>query len=210
MGGAGFGADSPFGDRAAGRRRRGRQTGPTKGPNTTSNLTIPFRVSILGGVVPISLRDPKTGGIKSVDVTIPVGIESGKKIKLRELGDPSPNGGPNGDLVLTIQVEKHPFYDRDGDNLRVRVPVSLKEAALGGKVDVPTPYGVVVVKIKPGSTSGEKLRLKGYGVRTGKGTEGDLYVVLEVALPKSWTPEDLAALEKMKLDRSNPREKLLF
>ncbi|MBQ9811845.1 MAG: J domain-containing protein [Thermoguttaceae bacterium] len=207
-GGAGFGG-GPFGARSRARARR-KPTGPEKGPNTTSSLKIPFRTSIVGGVVPISIRDVQSGKIKSVDVKVPVGIESGKKIKLREMGDPSPNGGPNGDLILTIDVEPHPFYTRDGLDLRVRVPITLKEAALGGKVDVPTPHGVVSVKAPAGTTTGSKLRVKGFGVRPGKGADGNLYVVFEVALPQTWSKEDLKLLEKMKLDGSNPREKLAF
>lgn len=208
--GAGFSA-GPFGTRGRGRAgTRRKSAGPEKGPNTTSTLKIPFRTSIVGGVVPISIRDVQTGKIKSVDVKVPGGVESGKKIKLREMGDPSPNGGPNGDLILTIDVEPHPFYTRDGLDLRVRVPISLKEAALGGKVDVPTPHGVVSVKVPAGSTTGSKLRVKGFGVRPGKGADGNLYVVFEVALPQTWSKEDLKLLEKMKLDGSNPREKLAF
>ncbi|MBP5622522.1 MAG: J domain-containing protein [Thermoguttaceae bacterium] len=208
--GAGF-SSGPFNARGRGRAgARRKSTGPEKGPNTTSTLKIPFRTSIVGGVVPISIRDLQTGKIKSVDVKVPGGVESGKKIKLREMGDPSPNGGPNGDLILTIDVEPHPFYTRDGLDLRVRVPISLKEAALGGKVDVPTPHGVVSVKVPAGSTTGSKLRVKGFGVRPGKGTDGNLYVVFEVALPQTWSKEDLKLLEKMKLDGSNPREKLAF
>jgi DnaJ-class molecular chaperone len=205
------GGGSPFGARdhgfGAGTRRR--PAGPQKGANMTSSLTIPFKTSIIGGVVPLSIRDPETNKTKSVDVKIPAGIEAGKKIKLREMGAPSPNGGPKGDLILTIDVEPHEFYTRDGKDLRVRVPITLKEAALGGKVDVPTPHGVVGVKIPAGSTTGTKLRIKGFGVRADKGKDGNLYAVFEVATPKKWSKEDLELLEKMKLDDSDPREKLV-
>ncbi len=201
------GAGGPFG----GARKTRRRPGPTKGANTTSALEIPFKTAILGGSLPLSLRDSATGNIKSVDVKIPAGIESGKKIKLRGLGEPGSDGGSSGDLLLTITVAPHPFYTRDGNDLRARVPITLKEAVLGGKVDVPTPYGVVGVKVPPCSSTGTKLRLKGFGVRQGNGVEdGNLYVVFDVALPKSWSNDDLKLLDKMKLDDANPRANLNF
>ena len=209
MGGAGA--------RGSRRGARARNNAPVKGQNTRSDFTIDFKTSILGGKVALALRDSPTGKIKSVDVDVPCGVESGAKIKLRELGDPGINGGANGDLILTIRVQPHPFYTRDGNDLRARVPISLKEAAFGGKVDVPTPYGVATVKVPPGSTTGTKLRLKGYGVRgksdksKGASSEsGNLYVVFEVCLPKTWSKEDLALLEKMKLDENVGRDKLVF
>lgn len=209
MGGGGnpFGmGGGPFG----GGRRSRRRAAPEKGQNTTSSLTVPFKVAVMGGVVPISARDPKSGKTKSIDVKIPVGLESGQKIKLREMGDPSPNGGPAGDLVITVTVDTHPYYSRDGKELYVRVPISLKEAALGGKVDVPTPYGLAGVKIPAGATTGTKLRLKGFGVRPPQGEAGNLYVLFEVALPKTWSEEDKALLDKMTLDMPDPRDDMQF
>ncbi len=212
-GGMGAGGGNPFGMGGGpfgGGRRSRRRAAPEKGQNTTSSLTVPFKVAVMGGVVPISARDPKSGKTKSIDVKIPVGLESGQKIKLREMGDPSPNGGPAGDLVITVAVDTHPYYSRDGKELYVRVPISLKEAALGGKVDVPTPYGLAGVKIPAGATTGTKLRLKGFGVRPPQGEAGNLYVLFEVALPKTWSKEDIALLDKMKLDMPDPREDMQF
>ncbi len=209
----GFGGGNPFGGAAQGRggRSRRRPPSPEKGDDATSSLSIPFKTAILGGTVPISLRDSKTGAVKSVDVKIPAGLESGKKIKLRGMGDPGRNGGANGDLIITVAVESHPFYSRDGRNLHVRVPISLKEAAFGAKVDVPTPYGTVTLTIPPGSTSGSKLRVKGFGVRNGKKTEdGDLYAVCEIQTPKSWSKEDLELLEKIKASTPELRERFEF
>lgn len=209
MGGNPFGGAAgggPFG----GRGRSRRSAAPEKGANTASRLLVPFKIAVLGGVMPISVRDPKSGKVKSVDVKIPVGIEAGKKIRLSGMGDPSPNGGPAGDLIVTIDVDTHQFFSRDGDELYVRVPISLKEAAFGGKVDVPTPYGVVSVKIPEGATTGTKLRLKGFGVRRGKGNDGNLYVLFEIVTPKVWDQEDLELLRKMKLQSDNPRDGLTF
>lgn len=215
-GGMGAGNGSPFGsgfsfteNMGRGGRARRKPAGPVKGANTVSSVVIPLRLAVLGGKLPLAVHDPQTGKTKNVDVTIPVGIESGKKIKLRGMGEPSPNGGQNGDLVVTVTVAPHPYYSREGNDLYLRTPVTLKEAALGGKIDVPTPHGVVGVKIPAGSTTGTKLRLKGFGVRPGKGSaDGNLYVVFDVALPKKWSSEDLALLEKMKLDDVDPRQNL--
>lgn len=202
---SGMGGGSPFGS-----ARRSRKRAPEKGANVTAALTVPFKVAVLGGVVPISAHDPASGKIKSIDVKIPVGVETGQKIKLRGMGAESPNGGPTGDLILTVTVDGHPYYSRDGKELYVRVPISLKEAAMGGKVDVPTPYGVAGVKIPAGATTGTKLRLKGFGIRPAKGESGNLYVIFEVALPKTWNKDDLELLEKMKLDMPDPREDIHF
>lgn len=212
MGGGAFGGGNPFGGGGpfGGSRGRARRRAPEKGANATLKLRIPFKTAILGDVYPISARDPKTGKMKTIDVKIPIGIESGQKIKLREMGEPSPNGGPAGDLIVTVEVDGHQYFTRDGSELYVRVPISLKEAALGGKVDVPTPHGLVSIKIPKGTTTGTKLRLKGMGVRPEKGERGNLYALFEVALPKSWTEEDLALLEKMTLDMPNPRDDFKF
>lgn len=210
MGGGGGAQGNPFGGFGfgGGGRRSRRQSAPAKGPDTTSTAEIPFRLAVLGGKLPVNVRDPQTGKSKAIDVTIPAGVESGKKMRLRGLGDPGAYGGPNGDLILTVNVASHPFYTREGKDLYVRLPVTILEAAVGGKIDVPTPYGVVALKIQGGSTTGTKLRIKGFGVRTGKGADGDLFVVLELQAPKKWSKEDLEKLSTLKLDVPDLRSKL--
>ena len=115
---------------------------------------------------------------------IPAGIEDGKAIRLRGQGEPSPNGGPPGDLLITVRVAPHSYFRRDGLDLIARVPVTVAEAALGGKVDVPTPHGTISLKVPPGTSSGTRLRAKGQGVKTSDGRIGDLYAEIAIAIPK--------------------------
>ncbi len=187
---------------------RSRRRASSRGADTTSSLTIDFKTSILGGKIPITVRDPQSGTTRNLDVTIPPGIESGKKIRLRGQGEPGVGGGEKGDLLIAVTVKPHAYYSREGKNLTVRLPISLQEAAFGATVDFPTPYGEVKLKIPAGSTSGAKLRLKGYGVRGGKGADGDLFAVFEVQLPKEWSKSDLEALKSLSSQPSNLRSGL--
>ncbi|MDO5566228.1 MAG: J domain-containing protein, partial [Planctomycetia bacterium] len=204
-GGAG-GAD-PFGSfrqETSGPRRR-RKAGPVKGENINYTVEIPLQTAVRGGKVPLNF-DNGTGKISSVDVNIPKGIEEGKKIRLRTLGLPGSNGGEAGDLVLTVKIQDHPFYSRKGNDLYVRVPITFKEAALGGKIDVPTPAGTVTVSVPAGATSGTRLRLKGQGipavVKEGKVEKeaGNLYIEFEVQLPTNWSKTDQELIQKLNAD----------
>ena len=201
----------PFGGFGFGGSRRRRKAGPAAGESVTRSVEIPFSTAVTGGS--ISLAYQKSNGKKeTIDVKIPAGIEDGKKIRLRGMGGEGSNGGPAGDLILEVHVTPHPFFTRQGKNLYVRVPITLKEAALGGKTDVPTPGGTVSVTIPPGSTTGTKLRLKEQGVPAGKDgvKKGDLFIEFEVQLPKKWSASDLELLRKLEdqpapADRGNIR-----
>jgi molecular chaperone DnaJ len=144
-------------------------------------------------------------------VRIPAGVADGQKIKLRGKGQPSPDGGPAGDIILTVNVRKHPVFERDGLNLRVNVPVTFTEAALGATIEVPTLGGnPVKLKVAPGTPSGRVLRVKGRGVQTSKGT-GDLLAVVQIAVPSHLSKD---AEEKLKefaaeLPDENPRADLI-
>lgn len=163
---------------AGGRRRTtSRPVAPQHGANVRQEFEIPLATAVLGGTTEFYLNH------KKLAVNIPPGVETGSKIRLRERGQPSPNGGPPGDLILMIKVSDHPHFRRKGANLELTLPVSVEEAALGAKVDVPTPTSKVALSIPPGSSSGRKLRLKGQGVRRTDGTAGDLIVVLTIELP---------------------------
>lgn len=144
----------------------------------------------MGGTTEFYLNNEKLA------VKIPPGVETGSKIRLRERGQPSPNGGPSGDLILMIKVSEHPHFRRKGQNLELTLPVTLPEAALGAKVDVPTPTATVALSIPPGSSSGRRLRLKGQGVRGRDGTAGDLIVILQIELPKSMDDESKKLIEQ--------------
>ncbi len=120
-----------------------------------------------------------------VTVKIPAGVETGSRIRFAGKGAAGPAGGPAGDLYLVVEVAPHPFFRREGDDIRLELPVTVAEAAFGGKVEVPTLDGPVSLTIPPGSSSGTTLRLRERGGRRLKGGRGDQYVTLKVVLPKS-------------------------
>lgn len=120
-----------------------------------------------------------------VAVRIPAGVDAGSRIRLAGKGAAGPGGGPAGDLYLVVEVAPHPFFRRDGDDIKLELPVTVAEAALGTKVEVPTLDGPVSLTIPPGSSSGTTLRLRERGVHRLKGGRGDQYVTLRVVLPKS-------------------------
>lgn len=163
------------------------QPRPTKGADRTATTTISFRGAVEGTTVSLRAADGET-----VEVRIPKGIRDGQKVRARGKGSPGTAG--RGDLMVTVQVREHPFFQRDGDDLRVQVPVAFDEAALGATVEVPTLAGPVKVKVPAGSQSGRVLRLKGRGVASAKHT-GDLLVELQVAVPAELSDEARAAVE---------------
>src|SRR5205085_4466250 len=117
--------------------------------------------------------------------------------RLRGQGEPGGNGASAGDLLVTVHVAPHPFFTRRGNHLEVKVPVTLAEAALGAKVDVPTPQGTISLTIPPGTSSGKKLRAKGRGVETKGGEPGDLYAEIQIVLPKPLEPDDLELIRRL-------------
>jgi DnaJ-class molecular chaperone len=184
------------------RAGRGRSRGPLPGADLSAELTVPFNTSVLGGQATINVH--RSGKPESLQVKIPAGVESGKKIRLRGQGEPSPNGGPNGDLLITITVANHPYFKRNGQNLELRLPVTLGEAAIGAKVDLPTPGGTMSLTVPPGSSSGKRLRVKGQGVRDVSGGAGDLYVELQIKLPEQLDDESKQAIERIERLYSEP------
>ncbi|GHT21208.1 molecular chaperone DnaJ [Planctomycetales bacterium] len=184
FGGRGFGSVSPDDFANAGIH-------PVAGRDVIQELSIPFVLSVTGGKTDITLRRPD-GKEEAFSVTIPAGIESGKKIRLPGLGAKGTHGGQAGNLLLTVNVEKHPYYSREGNKLYVKLLVTLKEAVFGAKIEVPTPKGSVTLSVPVGSTSGTKLRIKNHGI-----AGNDLFAELSVVLPKKWSEEDKALLEKL-------------
>ncbi len=197
FGGGGFGSTSG-GFRGAG--------GPSKGRDVTASTTLDFVTAIKGETIKL-----QPSGGSSITVKIPAGVSDGQKIKLKGKGEPSMDGGPAGDLVLTVSVRKHPVFERDGLNLRVNVPVTFVEAALGATIEVPTLGGdPVKLRVAPGTPSGRILRVKGRGVTSSRGI-GDLLAEVQVAVP-SRIPDDalahLTAFEKA-MPAENPRTQLI-
>ena len=193
------------GGRGQGAGGRQRQAPSQKGGNTRHELEIPLQTAVQGGKTEFYLNDEK------LSVNIPAGVETGSKIRLRDRGQPSPNGGPSGDLILLIKVSDHPCFRRNGRNLELNLPVSVGEAVLGAKIDIPTPSGTVALSIPANSSSGRRLRLKGQGVKQRDGSAGDLFVVLQIEVPKEADEESQKLIEQF--DARNPvplRDGLLF
>ena len=147
----------------------------------------------------------------TLDLNVPAGVTDGQVLRLKGKGQPSHDGGPAGDLVLTVAVRKHPVFEREGLNLRVDVPVTFAEAALGATIEVPTLDGAPVkLRVAPGTPSGRVLRVKGRGVTTSKGT-GDLLAEVVIAVPSHLPDKAKDALEKFAaaMPAENPRDELL-
>jgi molecular chaperone DnaJ len=170
----------------------GTRAGPTPGRDLQASATLPFREAAIGSTQVLSVDG------HSITVRIPAGVRDGQRIKLPGKGQPSPNGGPPGDLVITVSVPPHPVFALDGNNLRLTLPVTFAEAALGSRVDVPTlDGGSVTVKVPGGTASGKTLRVKGKGITTAKGT-GDLLVTIAVAVPQRVSGKAKEALEALR------------
>ena len=179
----------------------GFQRGPQKGSDVAATTEVSFRQAATGDT--ITLRT-STG---TITTRLPVGVRDGQKIRLRGKGRPGTNGGPAGDLILTVRVASHPVFTTEGKNLRVRVPVSFDEAALGAQVDVPALDGErVTIKIPSGTASGQTLRVKGRGLEAKDGT-GDLLATIEVVVPSKLSRKAKEALQAFGLEtaKDDPR-----
>ena len=161
--------------------RRQRRT--ARGADLHFHLVVDFLDAVNGGARQVTLPD---GG--SLSVTIPAGIEDGQTLRLRGKGAPSPGEGAPGDALIEISVRPHKFFAREGDDIRLELPVTLKEAALGAKIKAPTPTGAVMLTVPKGANTGTVLRLKGKGVQR-PGGRGDELVTLKIMLPDEPDPE---------------------
>ena len=191
--------------RAGGPRRRRAET-PSRGADLEASVEVPLSTAVLGGET--SLLVQRNDRQETIRVKVPRGIDEGKKIRLRGQGNPSGEGGPPGDLLLTVHVTPHPHFHRRGANLHLKLPITLGEAIEGAKVDVPTPQGTVALRVPPGSSSGTKLRIKGHGVSVGD-TTGDLLVECQVVLPSSLSDDERQWLREFETRHPlNPRDKV--
>lgn len=152
---------------------------PRKGADLRAELTLDFTTACKGGERTLQLQ-----GAGPVTVRIPAGVSDGGTLRLRGKGRPGPAGGPAGDLLLTVHVASDPHFERDGDHLRLEVPVTLSEALRGTQVEVPTLDGAVKLRVPPGAQSGQVLRVRGKGVARRGRPAGDLLVTLRVRLPE--------------------------
>ena len=170
---------------------------PVKGQDYLMRLTIPFRQAVLGGERRVDLD--RDGHVDSLQVRIPAGVESGQKLRIPGKGGASPSGGPAGDLMLELTVTRDQRFRREGRDLFTTVKVSFTGACLGTSAEVETLEQTRRIKVKPGTRSGSKIRLKGFGVPGRPGKEaGDLYAVIEVEVPNSLTDQQKKLLEQLR------------
>lgn len=182
-----FGEDifSAFG---GGQQRASRKV--RKGQDISYTMQVDFLSAAQGAEKKISLNG------KNINVKIPAGTESGQTLRLKGLGQEGLNGGQPGDVLITLNVGKHPYFLQEGNNILLEVPISVKEAILGAKITVPTLGGKVAVSVPPYSSSGDKLRLKGKGIKNKKGF-GDEIITLKITAPKTKNAALEEALAKL-------------
>ncbi|MFA7596239.1 MAG: DnaJ C-terminal domain-containing protein [Novosphingobium sp.] len=172
---------------------------PPRGSNVQYRLTVPFADAATRQDQRITLADGKT-----IDLKLPAGVENGTQMRLKGKGESGPGGA--GDALVTIEIQPHAFFRREGDDIRLDLPISLDEAVNGAKVKVPTVEGAVMLTIAPGSGSGKTLRLKGKGFSRKDGARGDQFVTLQVELPPD--DKDLAKRLEGWRDSRNLRGRL--
>ena len=186
----------------AGRQKRG----PQRGGDVEQPVEISFAESVRGTQRRLNLilrsedgREEK----RDVTVKIPPGVKDGAQVKVSGKGASSSTGGPNGDLYLKVGVKADPFWKREGNNLRIEVPVTFAEAALGAQIGVPTLDGSVQLKIPAGTQSGQTFRLSGRGIAPKTGAAGDELVTVKVTVPKDLSERERELIEELKVERED-------
>lgn len=196
-GGAEFGDifEQLFGARGgAGRQRAPRAPQPpVRGSDIEYPISLSFEDAARGISLPLQIR--RGGQLETIEIKIPTGVKDAGRIRIKGKGDQGAGGEP-GDLFIITTIHPHPFYRRDGLDVLVDVPISLYEAVLGTKVEVPTLDGPVTLTIPPGTSSGAKMRIKARGIR--RGTEqGDEFIIVKVIVPKDLDADDKAMIEQI-------------
>ncbi len=163
---------------------------PRKGQDIAYTMRVDFLDAAKGAEKGVIING------KNINVKIPAGMEDGQTLRLKGLGYEGANGGANGDVLITVNVDKHPYFTSEGLNILLDLPITIKEAILGAKITVPTISGKVMVNIPPYASSGEKLRLKGKGIKKGS-TQGDQFITLKIVSPKAHNTELEKALAAM-------------
>ena len=176
-----------------------RSRAPQKGADIAYRLTVPFVDAAAMKPQRVTLADGKT-----IDLKLPKGVEDGTRIRLAGKGEQGPGG--RGDAIVTVAIAPHPFFTRDGSDIRLTLPVTLKEAVLGAKVRVPTAEGPVMLTVPKGSSSGRVLRLKERGFTDKSGKRGDQLVTLQVDLPSG--DAELEQFAERWAGAGNPRSNL--
>lgn len=207
-GAGGFDASDIFADlfgggRKAGGGGRGRGGQMPPGEDLQASLTVTLEEAVNGATKRVAMPTGKT-----LDVTIPAGIEEGKSIRLKGQGNPSPFGGAAGDAIVTIHIAQHSLFKVEGRNLRIDLPLTLYEAVLGGPVEVPTLTGRIELNVPAGTSGGRTLRLRGKGLPASGGQPaGDLMVTMKIVLPEGSDSELEALMRKWQGSKPyKPRE----
>ncbi|HXW70175.1 MAG TPA: J domain-containing protein [Methylocella sp.] len=190
-----------FGGAATRRRGAGPRGTPPRGADVNASVTISLADAAKGTTARVDLPSGRT-----LEVSIPAGIEEGKQIRLKRQGQPDPGGGEPGDALVTVHIAKHPYFRPDGQDLRLELPVSLYEAVLGARVNAPTLEGMVELTVPANSNGGRTLRLRGKGLPNAKGSAGDLLVTLKIVLPDEPDGELTSLMRKWETQKPyNPR-----
>jgi curved DNA-binding protein len=184
---------SMFGGGAGRGRRRG--WGPIAGADQEAEIILTVEEAYQGGRRSITLQGPD--GPRNLDVNIPAGVTDGKRIRLKGQGGQGSSGAPAGDLYLVVRLAPHPRYRIDGRDISVDLPLSPWEAALGASVAVDTPGGEAKVRVRPGTSTGKRLRLKGRGMPNSRGNPGDLYAEVKIMVPSKLSDVERPLFEEL-------------
>ena len=190
-----------FGGAGGPRARAGRGSlpapPPQRGQDIEHPVTLTFEQAARGSTLPLQIN--RDGHIETIEIKIPAGVKDGSRIRIKGRGEQS-NGQP-GDLYILTAVQPHPYFRREGLDVYLELPVSMYEALLGAKVQVPTLDGPVSLTIPPGTGAGAKLRIKARGIARGE-EKGDQYVQIKVAVPKDLDDQDKKSIEE--LEKKHP------
>ena len=182
-----------FGNPGAAPPRGARSRAAANGADVETAVTISLLEAARGTTARVTLPSGRT-----LEVRIPAGIEDGKQIRLKGQGQPGVAGGEAGDALVAVHIARHPLFAVEGRDLRLDWPVTLYEAALGARIEVPTLEGAVEINVPPGAHGGKAARLRGKGLPSPAGTPGDLFVTLKIVLPESLDPPLRQAIEQMR------------
>jgi curved DNA-binding protein len=197
-GGGGFSGSDPFGGYGG---RGSRSNAPTAGQDIEADLLVKIEEIMTGATRELRLARPSAsgqpGGETTIRVKIPKGIGEGQRIRCAGMGYPGRNGGPTGDLYLKVRIERHPIYRPVGKDLESDLVLAPWEIALGTSARVPTPHGEVKMTVKPGTSPGTRMRLKGKGLPKGDSDFGDLFLEVVVEFPEKTSDEERKLWEKL-------------
>lgn len=195
------GRSDPFGGGfGGGAKPRGRAT---RGKDTEHEIVLEFMEAVRGGTKPIRAR--RGSETQTIELKIPAGVAEGTKLRMRGAGQPGTGAAPPGDLIVTVRIAPHGLFRREGLDVVVELPLTITEATLGATISVPTLSGRAELTIPAGTSSGQRLRMKGQGIRTESAT-GDLLVVAKIVAPRDLSDADRQSLREMGQRIPNPRK----